>query len=100
MKRITVEVDETLLKQARRASGVRTSAGAVQKALEEMVRVHRWNKALDHLEELKKDGPLIREGYLAEIRPNAYEVLEAQKKRPAAHERRLPTKKSRARDPH
>lgn len=59
----------------------------IRGALEKMVRVHRLRQAFLELEELKKEGPMIREGYLAEIRPNAYEVLEEQKKRTAAHER-------------
>lgn len=91
----TIEVDDELLKKARRITGERTYSGTINKALAEIVRVHGLRKALRELQELKAEGPLIREGYLAEIRPNAGDVLED--KRSAALERRLPRKKSRAR---
>lgn len=96
MKRITVTVDEELLEDARQTMGEKTISGTVNKALAESGRSTRLRKALDALEELKKDGPLIVDGYLELIRPNAYSVLE--KKRAAAHERRAPRKKTRSRD--
>jgi Arc/MetJ family transcription regulator len=47
MKRITVAVDDELLKRAQRVTGERTSAGVIQKALEEIVQRERMRKALD-----------------------------------------------------
>jgi hypothetical protein len=87
MKRITVTVDEELLADAHQQAGEKTYSATVNKALAELGRRRRLHKALDALDELAKSGPIFADGYLEQIRPNAYSVLE--KKRPAAHEHRV-----------
>ncbi|MEA2491619.1 MAG: hypothetical protein QOH21_3411 [Acidobacteriota bacterium] len=96
MKRITVTVDEALLEDAHRTTGEKTISATVNKALAEIGRGTRLRKALDKLAELAKSGPIFADGYLEQIRPNAYSVTD--KKRSAAHERRAPRKKNRSRD--
>jgi hypothetical protein len=95
MKRTNVVLDEELLETARRVTGEKTYSATVNKALAEVVRKARLQKAYHAL----MNGPdPFWPGYLEEIRPNSYAAIEARKKaqpRVAANERRAPRKKVR-----
>lgn len=91
MKRTNVILDEKLLEEARRESGERTYSGTINKALEEYVRVETLKRSIEALRAMGGAG--VPEGYLKEIRPNAYSIPT----RTAAKEIRAPRKKSRAR---
>ena|SRR5215212_3675845 len=95
MKRTNVVLDEKLLEQARRASGQRTYSAAINEALAEYVRKRDfWTAYYKFAEEARKGG-MFHEGYLEEIRPNAYAVIDAKKKRHvSADVKRAPRKKS------
>jgi hypothetical protein len=93
-KRVTVTVDEEVLKDARIASGEKTDADAIRKALTEMVRQVRFRRALEKFEEEVAKGDFFWPNYIEEIRPNSRSV-HFRKKRVAAHEKRAPRQKSR-----
>lgn len=88
MKRVSVAVDEQLLKDARKTSGEKTDAGAIRAALKEMVRVRKLRVALDEFQKEAAKGDFFWPNYLEESRPNAYAV--AKKKRVSANEKRAP----------
>ncbi|HUR81270.1 MAG TPA: type II toxin-antitoxin system VapB family antitoxin [Thermoanaerobaculia bacterium] len=95
MKRTNVVLDEKLLEKARRASGERTYSAAINKALAEYVKKRDFREAYRKFAEEAKKGGFFHEGYLEEIRPNAYAVIDAKKKRRvSADEKRVPRKKS------
>lgn len=93
MKRTNVVLDEKLLEEARQVSGERTYSATVNRALKELVREGKFRASLRHMQSMAGDDFFVP-GYLEEIRPNAYSVLK--KKRPAADEKRIPRRKSRA----
>lgn len=90
MKRTNVIVDEELLEKARVATGEKTYSGAINKALEELVKKHDFWAAYDRFAELAAEGDFFYPGYVDEIRGRAIE----KKKRVSAHEKRAPRKKS------
>jgi len=63
MKRTNLVLDEKLLADATRFSGEKTYSGAVSRALEEFVRIHKLRNALRELH-----GSGFWEGDLAEMR--------------------------------
>ncbi|HEX2123240.1 MAG TPA: type II toxin-antitoxin system VapB family antitoxin [Thermoanaerobaculia bacterium] len=97
MKRTTLVLDEELLEKARRASKELTYAAAVTKALQEYVKKHDFWEAYKRFEAEAAKGDFFWPGYLEEIRPNAYSVLEKKKKRISANEKRAPRLKSKPR---
>jgi Arc/MetJ family transcription regulator len=97
MKRTNVVLDEDLLEKARRVTGEKTYSGAISKALEEYIRRHDLVRALAEFEAEARKGDFFWPGYLEEIRPHAYSVMEAKKRRISADEKRVPRKKVRKR---
>ncbi|MFP5245878.1 MAG: type II toxin-antitoxin system VapB family antitoxin [Thermoanaerobaculia bacterium] len=98
MKRTNVILDEKLLDDARRVTGERTYSATITNALRRVVRQEEFRRALDEFQREAAKGDFFWPGYLEEIRPNAYSVLEEkEKKRVSAHEKRAPQKKSRRR---
>jgi len=97
MKRTNVVLDEDLLEKARRVTGEKTYSGTITKALQEYVRKHDLREALAEFEAEAIKGNFFWPGYLEEIRPNAYSVLEAKKKRVSADVKRAPKTKGRKR---
>lgn len=86
MKRTNLIVDEDLLERARQVSGERTYSAAVNKVLEEYVRVETVKRGVEELRAMKGAG--IFPGYLKHIRPNAYTTS----RKVAANEIRVPKK--------
>ena len=68
----TVEVDDTLLEEALKATGD-TAKDAVEKGLMEVVRVA---KLRDGIKYLQKNKDYFWPNYLETIRPNSYAALE------------------------
>lgn len=87
MKRLNIILDEELLERARQVSGERTYAGAVTKALKELVRVTDLKEAIEALR-AKKD--FFFPGYFERLRPNSYYAMEKK----AEAERTLKAKKA------
>lgn len=94
MKRTNVIVDEELLEKARVALGERTYSGAINRALEEIVRRRNFQRAFDAVSELVASDDFFRPGYVDEQWP---EVAAALKKKRSAHVKRVaaPAKKAR-----
>ncbi|HEY0142570.1 MAG TPA: type II toxin-antitoxin system VapB family antitoxin [Thermoanaerobaculia bacterium] len=88
----TVEVDDELLKKARRITGERTYSATIQKALEEVVRVERVKEALDAAWNVGDD--FFAPGWLEE---QGYKKPE-KKRRLAANEKRAPRVRSEKKD--
>jgi hypothetical protein len=97
MKRTNVILDEKLLEEARLATGEKTYSATITKALETIVKRKRFWEAYRKFEDMAAEGGFFWPGYLEEISPNAYTLHE--RKRSSAHERRVPEKKGRSRDP-
>jgi post-segregation antitoxin (ccd killing protein) len=96
MKRTNVVLDEELLERARRVLGEKTYSGTITKALEKAVRQDKFVEAYHRFAEEARKGDFFWPGYLEEIRPNAYAVLEMKKKqRVSADEKRVPRKSQR-----
>jgi len=72
MKRTNLIVDEELLEKARVATGERTYSGAVNKALEHVVRQATFQELLVEWEKLAAEKPIFRDGYLEELHPSGY----------------------------
>lgn len=94
MKRISVTVDEKLLKQTREATGEKTNSAAIMKVLEDAARRRRFWEKYDAWEKEVKKGDYFWPDYLEEIRPNAVGPETAGAKRLSAHEARAPQKKT------
>lgn len=94
-KRVTVTVDEQLLKDARKVTGEKTDAGAIRKALSEAVRVEKLRKALDEFQKEAAKGDFFWPNYLEEIRPHLRRG--SRNRGIAAYEKRAPRSKSGAR---
>ena len=88
MKRMNVNLDEDLLEKARRVSGERTYSAAINKVLEEYIRVETVKRGIEELRAMNGAG--VFSGYLKRIRPNALQTS----RRVAANEVRAPRKKS------
>jgi len=95
-KRVTVTVDEQLLKDARKVTGEKTDAEAIRKALAETVRVAKLEVALDELQKEAAKGDFFWPNYMEELRPG-YRSVHFPKKRVAAYEKRAPRSKRAAR---
>jgi Bacterial antitoxin of type II TA system, VapB len=83
-------LDDELVEETRRVSGKPTYSAAINEAMKEFVRVRRLKEALAELDELAKERPIFREGYLAEIRPNAYDVIRDSHPAPVRKKKRGP----------
>ena len=88
MKRQNVVIDEKLLEEARRASGERTYSGTIMKALQELVRVDRLDRALDEFYAAGAKGDLFHPEFLQEHRATALSA--PRKHKISAHEKREP----------
>ncbi|HEX8407439.1 MAG TPA: type II toxin-antitoxin system VapB family antitoxin [Thermoanaerobaculia bacterium] len=101
MKRTNVILDEKLLEEARRESGEKTYSGVIMKALTEYVRELRLSRALKALHGSATDDDFYP-GYLEEhlYHPRYQKTpVGPPPSKLAAHERRLPQKKSAKRGP-
>lgn len=87
MKRTNVILDEDLLEKARKLSGERTYSGAINRVLEEYVRVETVKRGIEELRAMNGAG--IFADYLKHIRPNAFQTRGV-----AAKEVRVPREKS------
>lgn len=81
---MNVEVDESLLEQARRVTREKTPAAVVREALLEVVRIADLKRGV---KALRDTNDVFWPHYLEEIRPNSYSAYE---KRRAAYEGREP----------
>lgn len=89
MKRVSVTLDEELLKQAREATGEKTNSGAITKALEDVARRRRfWEKYKVWAKEVSKGDYFW---------PEALEETPQPRKRISAHDARVPKTSSRGR---
>ncbi|HYK02433.1 MAG TPA: hypothetical protein VE974_11815 [Thermoanaerobaculia bacterium] len=79
MKRMNIMVDQALLEQARIATHERTYSGAIQKALEEIVRRNRFFELLDELSEAAQRGELWAPGFVEENFPEAAAELKRER---------------------
>ena len=93
MRRMNIVVDEQKLEQARRATGERTYSATIDKALEEIVRVERLDRALDELYAAGAKGDLFEPDFLEEYRANS--LFSPPKRKISASEKRLPRKRNR-----
>jgi hypothetical protein len=73
MKRLNIVVDKDLLEKTMQVSGERTYAGAITKAMKELVRVSDLKSAIEAMR-AKKD--FFYPGYFEQIRPNSWYALE------------------------
>lgn len=71
-KRVTVTVDEQLLKDARKVT-VGADEAVVEKALEDMVRIARLKRGI---QAMRDTSEVFWPNYLEEIRPNSYAAYE------------------------
>lgn len=71
MKRMNIVVDEALLEKARVATRERTYSGAINKALEDIVRRSRFLELLHELAEADARGELFYPGFVEEYFPEA-----------------------------
>jgi intergrase/recombinase len=86
MKRTNVMLDEELLEKARRALGERTYSGAINKALEKVVRQEQFWDAYRKWEQLAHNEGIFDPDYIKEkLRKSV-----SQKKRISAHAARAP----------
>ena len=76
---MNIMVDEALLEQARVATHERTYSGAIQKALEEVVRRNRFFRLLDELSESARKGELWADGFVEENFPEAAAELKRER---------------------
>jgi hypothetical protein len=88
MKRTNVILDEDLLEKARQVTGEKTYSGAINKALEEYVRVETVKRGVEGLRAMNGAG--LFPGYLKRVRPNVIHTPRSV----AANEVRAPRKKS------
>lgn len=85
MTRVTVEVDEELLKEALKASGDKTPTEVVEKGLAaEVARVARLKRGIEWLRTTKD---VFWPNYLEEIRPNSWAAMEKRGETPDALKR-------------
>lgn len=84
MKHTTVEVDETLLDEARKVTLEESPSAIVAKALEELVRIAELKRGI---KAMRETDDLFWPNYLEEIRPNSTAAYE---KRLASYEGREP----------
>jgi hypothetical protein len=87
MKRMNVILDEEVLETARKVSGEKTYSAAINRVLEEYVRVETVKRGIEELRAMNGAG--VFPGYLKQIRPNAYRTRGV-----AANEVRASRKKS------
>jgi hypothetical protein len=87
MKRTNVVLDEKLLERARRALGEKTYSGAINKALEKVVRQEDFWEAYRKFEELAHGEGVFDPDYIKEKTRNS---LQRPKKRISANEARAP----------
>ncbi len=88
MKRTNVILDEALLEKARRISGERTYSAAINKVLEEYIRVETVKHGIEELRAMNGTG--VFPGYLERIRPNVVKTS----RKVAANEVRAPRRKT------
>lgn len=88
MKRTNLILDEELLEKARIVSGERTYSAAINKVLEEYIRVETVKRGVEELRAMNGAG--VFPGYLKRIRPNVVQTS----RKVAANEVRAPRKKS------
>lgn len=81
MTRVTVEVDEELLKEALKATGDKTPTEVVEKGLAEVARVARLKRGIEWLRTTKD---VFWPNYLEEIRPNSWAAMEKRGETPDA----------------
>jgi hypothetical protein len=87
MKSTSVEVDETLLEQARKVVHQDEPARVVEHALSELVRIAELKRGM---QTLKDTNDVFWPHYLEEIRPNSWSAYE---KRRAVYEGREPNER-------
>ena len=93
MRRMNVVIDEKLLEEARRASEERTYSGTIMKALQELVRVNRLDRALDEFYAAGAKGDLFHPEFIEEHR--ATSLSAPRKNKISAHEKREPRTRKR-----
>lgn len=82
MKRTSVDVDETLIEEALKVIDAPNYAAAVEKALEEVVRIARLKRGIRAMQDT---SDIFWPNYLEELRPNSWAAYE---KRRASYEGR------------
>ncbi|HEX8254109.1 MAG TPA: type II toxin-antitoxin system VapB family antitoxin [Thermoanaerobaculia bacterium] len=95
MKRTNVIVDEELLEEARVVTGERTYSGAIARALEEIVRRKRFERAFVTFSERVRSDDMFRPGFVEENWPEVAEEYDRalKPKKRSAHEKRVPPSK-------
>ncbi|HYR27052.1 MAG TPA: type II toxin-antitoxin system VapB family antitoxin [Thermoanaerobaculia bacterium] len=99
MKRTNIIVDEELLEKARIATGEKTYSATVTKALEEIVRASKFDRAFAYIVEHNKNGAMLNREYVEMMWPESAARIWPEKKRASADEVRSPREKAKKRGP-